>query len=96
MTLLGFLMLLLVALVCGLVAEMIVGFSPGGLFASIAVGFVGAFIGVWLARVLHLPSFLTVKVGGTPIEVFWTVIGAIVLLLVVSLFRGYPRWRRYA
>ncbi len=97
MTLTGFLMLLLVAAICGAVAEAIVGFSPGGLLASIGIGFIGAFIGVWLAHALHLPSFFTVQVAGTPIELFWTVLGAILLLLVVSVFRrGYPHRRRYA
>jgi uncharacterized membrane protein YeaQ/YmgE (transglycosylase-associated protein family) len=92
MTLTGFLILLLVAAICGVIAKAIVGFYPGGLLASIGIGFMGAFIGTWLARALHLPSLLTVQVAGTPIEIFWTVLGAILLLLVVMLFHR-ASWR---
>jgi uncharacterized membrane protein YeaQ/YmgE (transglycosylase-associated protein family) len=87
MTLLGFLMLLILGALCGAAAELIVGWSPGGFFASAAIGFVGALIGGWLAGLLHLPSMFVVHIDGRPIEVVWTVLGAIVLLLVVKLFR---------
>jgi uncharacterized membrane protein YeaQ/YmgE (transglycosylase-associated protein family) len=96
MTLLGFVMLIVLGAICGFVAEMIVGWSPGGFFASTAVGFVGAWIGGWLAGLLHLPSMFVVRIEGHPIEVIWTVLGAILLLLVVSLFRRSPYYsRRY-
>ena len=37
-----FLILLLVAAICGAVAQAIAGFSRGGLLVAIAVGFIGA------------------------------------------------------
>jgi uncharacterized membrane protein YeaQ/YmgE (transglycosylase-associated protein family) len=90
MTLLGFVLLLVVGAICGFVAEMIVGWSPGGFFASAAIGFVGAWLGSWLAGVLHLPPTFAVRVDGYGIDVIWTILGAILLLLVVSLFRRRP------
>ena len=91
MTLLGFLMLLVLGAICGVIAERIVGWSPGGLFTSAAIGFVGALLGGWIAGSLHLPSLLAVHVDGRPIEPVWTVLGAVLLLLVVKVFRrtGY-------
>lgn len=94
MTAVGFLLLVLIGAICGFVAEMIVGFQPGGFIASVVVGFLGAMLGGWLARVLGLPSVLAVRVDGYSIELLWTVLGAILLLLVVSLFRRSTYYRR--
>ena len=96
MTVLGFLLLIVVGALCGAVAELIVGYSPGGFLVSVAVGFVGAWIGGWLAGVFHLAPVLVVRVEGHAFDVVWTVLGSIVLLLVVSLLRrsSYHR-RRY-
>ena len=56
----------------------------GGCLVSAVVGFVGALVGVWLARSLGLPELLTVHVGGTAFPVVWSIIGS-ALLLVISL-----------
>ena len=89
MSLLAFLLLLLIAGLCGALAEAIVGFSPGGLLVSIAVGLVGAYLGMWLAPKLGLPSLLVLSVEGSPpIDIVWTVLGSLILLLILSLFRG--------
>ena len=95
MTLLGFVMLLVLGAICGFIAEMIVGWSPGGFFASAAIGFLGAWLGSWLAGLLHLPSTFVVHVESHGIDVGWTVLGAILLLLVVKLFRRRPFYPRY-
>jgi len=97
MTIVGFLLLLVLGAICGAVAEMIVGFSPGGFLASAVVGFLGAAIGGWLAPELGLPSILAVRIEGHTIEVVWSVLGAIVLLAVLALIRRatYTRTRVY-
>src|SRR5262245_50291062 len=61
MTLLGFIILLIIAAICGALAQALAGYSLGGLFASIAVGFIGAFLGVWIARQFGFPEFLTIN-----------------------------------
>ena len=96
MTLLGFLLLIVVGAICGAIAELIVGYSPGGFLASVAIGFVGAYTGGWLAGVLHLPTMLVVRIENRPVEIVWTVLGSIVLVLIVSMFRRstYYRSRR--
>jgi len=89
---------LLVAAICGAIGELLVGYSPGGLVGSIAVGLIGALVGSWLARALALPSFITFTYQGTTIEILWTVIGAAIFVGLLSLIRGGPRryTRRYA
>lgn len=106
MTLLELLLFLLIAGVCGFVAEMIVGFSPGGFLASIAVGLIGAYLGSWLAGILGLPAVLNTstlipETEGANIlpvdwnfDIVWSIIGAIVLLFLISLARR-PRRRAY-
>ena len=87
MTLLGVLILLLVGALCGALAELIVGFSAGGFFTSAAVGFAGAFIGSAIARALQLPAVLVINVERVGIDVVWAVVGAALLLGIVSIFR---------
>ena len=57
MTIAEVLILLLVAGLCGAVGQAIVGASRGGCIVSVAVGFIGAALGIWLARLLALPRF---------------------------------------
>jgi uncharacterized membrane protein YeaQ/YmgE (transglycosylase-associated protein family) len=56
MTLIDVLILLLVAGLCGALGQAIAGYSRGGCLVSIALGFVGALIGMWLARMMGLPG----------------------------------------
>lgn len=87
MSIVGFLLLLVVGAICGAIAEVIVGWSPGGFLASAVVGFLGAMIGSYIAPQIGLPSLLAVHIEGHSIEVVWSVLGAIVLLAVLLLVR---------
>jgi uncharacterized membrane protein YeaQ/YmgE (transglycosylase-associated protein family) len=95
MTLVGFLLLVLVGAICGAIAQFIVGWSRGGFILATLVGFAGALIGNWGAPLIHLPTIYIVRVDGYTIEVVWAILGAVALLLVLSLFRRstYSRWR---
>ncbi len=96
MTLFGFLLLVLIGAFCGALAEMLVGYSPGGFFASVVVGFLGAFLGTYLARRIGLPSALAITVEGYTIEIIWAILGAVVLVGALALIRraAFPRSRR--
>jgi uncharacterized membrane protein YeaQ/YmgE (transglycosylase-associated protein family) len=83
-----------VALICAAIAEAIIGYSPGGLFASIAIGLVGAFVGSWVARNIGLPPLLTFTFGDVRIELLWTILGATLLVGTLALLRRGTR-RRY-
>ncbi len=93
MTLLDFLLLILVAAVCGAIAEAIVGISVGGCLVSAVVGFIGALIGMWVARQLGLPEWFAIRIGTQTFPVIWSIIGSALLLLIISLFVRRPRRR---
>ena len=94
MTIIGFLLLLLVGAICGAIAEFVVGWSPGGFIASAVVGVLGAIFGGWFAPKIGLPSLFAVRIEGYTIEIVWSVLGAIALLLVMSAFRRSRYYRR--
>ena len=62
MTILEFVILLVVAAVCGMIGQALAGTGRGGLLASIALGFIGALLGTWIARALNLPAKPSIKV----------------------------------
>jgi uncharacterized membrane protein YeaQ/YmgE (transglycosylase-associated protein family) len=95
MSLLELLILLLIAGVCGAAGKAIAGYFPGGFLASIGVGFVGAVLGTWIARLAGLPELLSVSVGGTAFPIVWSVLGSALFVALVGLLSG--RWfsRRY-
>lgn len=85
MTLIDLLLLLLVAGVCGAIGQAIGGFSRGGCLVSIALGFVGALIGMWLARHAGMPEPLPVSVGGQTFPVVWSIIGSAIFVAIIGL-----------
>ena len=85
MTLLDVLILLLVAGICGALGQAISGFSRGGCLVSIALGFIGAVIGMWIARSLGLPEILPVRIGTTNFPIVWSIIGSALFVAVIAL-----------
>lgn len=86
MTLLDFLILLAIAGVCGAVGRGVGGgFSRGGCLVSIAIGFIGALLGMWLARQMGLPELFTINVGGTSFPIIWSILGSAILVAVLGL-----------
>jgi uncharacterized membrane protein YeaQ/YmgE (transglycosylase-associated protein family) len=87
MTLIGFLVLLLIAAVCGGLGQSIAGYDLGGCLVSIIVGFIGAYIGLWVAAKMGLPHFFTINIEGKPFPIIWAVIGSAIFTLIVALLR---------
>ena len=87
MTLLGFLILMLIAAVCGGIGQSLAGFDLGGCFVSIIVGFIGAYIGLWLAARFNLPGFFVIDIEGKPFPILWAIIGAAIFTLIMGLLR---------
>jgi uncharacterized membrane protein YeaQ/YmgE (transglycosylase-associated protein family) len=85
------LILLLIAAVCGSLGQVISGVSRGGLLASIALGFIGALLGAWLARMLDLPEPVPLHVGEATFPVVWSIIGSTLFLAVLGLLRRPSR-----
>lgn len=85
MTLIEILLLLLIAAICGSLGQVLVGYSTGGLFASIVVGIIGAYIGIWVAREFNFPVLFALNVGGRSFPVIWSIIGSAIFAAVLGL-----------
>ena len=91
MTLTHLLILLLVSGVCGSIGRAIAGYSHGGCLVSIALGFIGAIVGVWLAGALHLPQLFMLRIGDENFPIVWSIIGSALFVAVISLITGRRR-----
>jgi uncharacterized membrane protein YeaQ/YmgE (transglycosylase-associated protein family) len=91
MTILGLLLLLLIAAIAGSIGQSLAGYSVGGCITSIVVGFIGAFLGNWLARVLSLPEPLLISVQGASFPLLWSIIGSALFSAVLAWISGRRR-----
>ena len=85
MTLFDLIILLIVAGICGSLGQAISGYSRGGCLVSIALGFVGALVGMWVARMMNLPELFAVNIGGTKFPIVWSIIGSTLFVAVIGL-----------
>jgi uncharacterized membrane protein YeaQ/YmgE (transglycosylase-associated protein family) len=95
LTLTGLIILLVIAGICGAIGRAIAGGTNGGFFASIAVGFVGALLGTFIAAHFHFPELFVVAVDGRAFPVLWSIIGAALFVALIHLISGGTRrsWR---
>lgn len=91
MTLGGFLLLMLIAGLCGSLAQAIAGYSHGGCLVSIVLGFIGAILGTWIAQQLGIGEILAIQVGGRSFPIVWSIIGAALFVAILNLLSS----RRY-
>jgi len=85
MTILDLIVLLIIAGICGALGQAITGFTRGGCLVAIALGFIGALLGMWLARQLGLPELLPVQIGTTSFPIIWSIIGSAIFVAIISL-----------
>jgi uncharacterized membrane protein YeaQ/YmgE (transglycosylase-associated protein family) len=87
-----FLILLLVAGICGVIGQAIAGYSHAGCLGSIALGFIGALLGLWLARAMHLPEVFAIRIDhDVTFPVIWSIIGATLFVAVLGLLTRRSR-----
>jgi uncharacterized membrane protein YeaQ/YmgE (transglycosylase-associated protein family) len=93
MDLWSFLILLLVAGVCGGLGQAIAGFSRVGCLGSIALGFIGALFGMWLARAMNLPELFGIRIADQiTFPIVWSIVGAALFVAALGLLtRRAPR-----
>jgi uncharacterized membrane protein YeaQ/YmgE (transglycosylase-associated protein family) len=90
-TLTAFIILLVVSGVCGSMGAGLAGHQNAGCLGSIALGFVGALLGMWLARHLHLPEIFSVSIGRESFPVVWSIIGSALFVGILSMLTRPPR-----
>lgn len=93
MSLIGFLVLAVIAAIAGAIGQALAGYSLGGCLVSAVVGLIGAYLGFWLANQFGLPPLFTITVDGQPFPVVWAVIGSTIFTVIVGLL---TRGRTYA
>jgi uncharacterized membrane protein YeaQ/YmgE (transglycosylase-associated protein family) len=84
--------LFVVAAICGAIGRALAGSSRGGLLVAIALGFIGALIGVSIARWTELPEILPIQIGTTNFPIVWSIIGATLFIAIIGLLT--PRRER--
>jgi len=85
MTILDLIVLLIIAGICGALGQAITGFTRGGCLVAIALGFIGALLGMWLARQLGLPELLPIQIGTTSFPVVWSIVGSALFVAIITL-----------
>jgi len=84
----GLLILLAIAAICGAIGRAIAGGTHGGCLVSIALGFIGALLGSFVARRLHLPEPFVVTVEREHFPVVWSIVGSAIFVAIVHLVSG--------
>jgi uncharacterized membrane protein YeaQ/YmgE (transglycosylase-associated protein family) len=90
-TLVEFIVLLVIAAICGSLAQAMAGYSHGGCLVSAALGLIGALLGTWLAHLFDLPDILAIQIGGRTFPIVWSIIGAALFVAILSVV-SRPRY----
>lgn len=85
MSIVDLLIMLLIAGICGSIAQGIVGYSRGGCLTSIGLGFIGALFGPFLAKQAQMPDIFTISVGDHQFPIVWSIIGATLFVAIIGL-----------
>ena len=84
MSLLSFLVLMIVASICGSIGSGLAGYNARGCFTNVLIGLIGALIGTWLSRELGIRDFL--YFAGIP--VIWSIVGSALFVAVLGIITG--------
>jgi uncharacterized membrane protein YeaQ/YmgE (transglycosylase-associated protein family) len=84
-TITSLIILIVIAAIAGMVGQALSGYSAGGCLVSMVVGFIGAFLGLWIARQLGLPEPLPIRVGGETFPLVWAIIGSALFTALLGL-----------
>jgi len=88
----NFLLLLLIAAICGAIGQSIAGYSLGGCLVSTVVGFIGALIGKWLAAKMGLTYIWPVQINGQTFPIIWSILGSAIFSVAIGIItRGRGR-----
>ncbi len=91
MTLPGILVLVVIAAICGAVGKALAGGIPGGFLTAIALGFIGALVGPWIAAQLNLGEPFVLRLSGQSFPILWSIIGSALFVAMLHLISGRGR-----
>jgi uncharacterized membrane protein YeaQ/YmgE (transglycosylase-associated protein family) len=92
LTLPGLIVLVVIAAICGAIGKALVGGARGGLIVSVALGFIGALFGPWVAHQLGLAEPFVLHLSGQSFPIVWSIIGAALFVALLHLLSGRRRW----
>lgn len=84
MTIGEFIILLLMSALLGILSQRLLGYKLGGMFISIFLGFIGAYVGKEMTAWFHLPVIFNVQIGDRSFPVIWSLFGCLVVTFVVG------------
>ena len=84
----GLIVLIVIAAICGAVGKALAGGARGGLLVSIALGFIGALFGPWIARQFGLSEPFVLHLSGQTFPILWSIIGAAMFVALLHLLSG--------
>jgi len=87
MTLVSVLVVLSIIGICGVVGKNLAQYHGGGFLVSIALGFVGALLGIWIAGALGMSELFAISVGGRSFPLVWSIVGSALFVVLLSLLR---------
>ncbi len=87
MTILDWVILAIVAGICGAIGQAIVGYTHGGCLVSIALGFIGALLGMWISRLVGLQEVFAVRIGSQTFPIVWSIIGSVLFVAAIGFLR---------
>jgi uncharacterized membrane protein YeaQ/YmgE (transglycosylase-associated protein family) len=61
-------------------------YSRGGCIVYVAFGFIGAFLGAYISRMLNFDQVPDLTIGVTRFPVIWSLAGSVLLVASVGLF----------
>jgi uncharacterized membrane protein YeaQ/YmgE (transglycosylase-associated protein family) len=85
-----FLYLVLAGLSAALV-RVILGGTSAHFVVSILMGFLGAFLVTWLARILKLPALVPMSIADHPFPIVWAALGSLFLVILSRALTKPPR-----
>jgi uncharacterized membrane protein YeaQ/YmgE (transglycosylase-associated protein family) len=84
MTLADFLLITLVAIVCGTISQVTSSYSRGGWIVNWGVGFIGALAGVAVSRSLDAPIIYDIKYRMVDFPIIYSIIGSALSLAAIG------------
>jgi uncharacterized membrane protein YeaQ/YmgE (transglycosylase-associated protein family) len=84
-SILELLLFLGLALFFGGLAQALAGYSAGGCLLAVVFGFLGAWLGAWVARELALPTIYAFEWNGQFLPLVWPAVGALLFGFILNL-----------